>query len=1049
MANEDGEHSGDASSARTMRVLHRFRYSTLLVALTLFYALGRQWRLLSDHSSADEHTFTDDFPVLGSAVQRETPSWSRTSAALSRPGVIDWFGIEARWVSSSLSAEEAPVFSDIHCVGDNFMPNAATYRACQFRRLCSRIDSNTTTSSGNHLVWTLFQSAGQRQTRDSLNALNSSYLRSASTFGVHSLAVSTGPFLHQALSNTSTIWFPRVSQPGLGSVEDDDPSSTGYYELPPNVVLVPFSLAVPLSALKPGSTGGLPMSVLLFDYTLSIYNLLAMFVPSSVNSSSNHRVVLNLLNPEVCSAIYSGYKHDNSRSSHEDCFDLLRPIYRLFRLADPSEAIRDYNGNLLVTDQAALLEPSKSRSAWLCARRAVAGMGALSDHGTKRDHGQRLADYEVARNAARGPLLWKFRSFLLRNYLRSASDRDKQIHPLQVESLVTDGITSSGNVHRIVFVESSSSRSGLQNFARQRQFLASELSPSQVRIDFIPTASKSFLDRMVDATRTTFYICVMGEDAVPAFFLPRGGTLILFYNDLNETIANAPTKNPVKVNWDFWNNLSHPRVHWLPLSTSTSEADLRLLRDLILDELLFLAPQQLSGSSMDTKGPVDSAISHETAAIGGHMVRFVNSSLPPSAVHCLGDNFAGKLSASFRSCELRNLCFDALKPRLRRFILPIDERQRQFNRIIAERIGDHAVVSTRLDSSVMEGRNIRLHSDDPWFPEIINSTSINGYYEMDQTVMWIPYTAQKSNAKNPGHLLWDYFLPLYTLRSMYFGREQRLFLTSRNGLCSQTEDCRHMVIKFLPLLNVHDMHHADLEIPLQSTTRSPLLSSVVCSRHGATGMGMLTDHGYTRHGQSRDDYVKVHNAGRGPSFFDFRAFMLRNMNISADYGVGGLHERTSSTLPQVVFSMNSSSNPTRRTNFSAQIEYTRRDAIENDVAKADVYGIEMSKLPLKSQLEVMVQTTVFVSMTGGSTSIATFLPRDSTLILYFDDVSTFVSRSKKKDFPVMMDFDFWNNASYLRVHWLPASSMHTAAGLRALSNLIRSELNAQSTRADA
>jgi hypothetical protein len=41
----------------------------------------------------------------------------------------------------------------------------------------------------------------------------------------------------------------------------------------------------------------------------------------------------------------------------------------------------------------------------------------------------------------------------------------------------------------------------------------------------------------------------------------------------------------------------------------------------------------------------------------------------------------------------------------------------------------------------------------------------------------------------------------------------------------------------------------------------------------------------------------------------------------------------------------------------------------------------------------------------------------------------------------MMDFDFWNNAAYVRVHWLPTGSMDGALGVQTLVRLIQNELS--------
>ena len=192
---------------------------------------------------------------------------------------------------------------------------------------------------------------------------------------------------------------------------------------------------------------------------------------------------------------------------------------------------------------------------------------------------------------------------------------------------------------------------------------------------------------------------------------------------------------------------------------------------------------------------------------------------------------------------------------------------------------------------------------------------------------------------------------------------------------------------------------------------------------------MLTDHGSTRHGQNLDDYQQVQNSGRGAHFYAFRNFLIRNLGI--DESAFAKRSRHG-----VLFSVNSSSSLPRRKSFANQIAAAKNGLGDS----AFVSGVEFARFPLGDQVQAMLQASVLVSTTGGSAAMAMFLPRHSSLILYFSSDESFVGRSRKKDFPTMMDFDFWNNAAYLRVHWLPTGSMDEDFHLSFLVDLIRSEL---------
>jgi hypothetical protein len=100
----------------------------------------------------------------------------------------------------------------------------------------------------------------------------------------------------------------------------------------------------------------------------------------------------------------------------------------------------------------------------------------------------------------------------------------------------------------------------------------------------------------------------------------------------------------------------------------------------------------------------------------------------------------------------------------------------------------------------------------------------------------------------------------------------------------------------------------------------------------------------------------------------------------------------------------------------------------------------MGELSLQEQLAVVHDSAVFISVTGGSTSTAMFLQKDTSLILYYNDIDDLVKGAEDEQMANRMDWDFWNNASYLRVHWLSILSMDEERDQKALSRLLQSEL---------
>jgi hypothetical protein len=811
----------------------------------------------------------------------------------------------------------------------------------------------------------VFESKQQQQARFTDPRL-SPYATSSTNFDQRVSPIGNVP--HKLRRGNNPKWSPRVVP--LDASQDHD---RGYYQLPVDVVWAPFFTNPSLTA----STGPV-----LFDYLFPFYNLLAMF------GLTDRSLLLTTLN-EDCHVSDSG-----STVSQSNCSANFEALLPTMKLAPGHAQLLQRTGSTLSFDSAL---PLSSR---ICARYGVAGMAGLTDHGIK-SHGERGADYSFAQNVARGPMYFRFRQYVLENL-----GLDRETKPFEAKS----------SPRKMMLSVSASQKTGPHSFSQQQAALQQAFSPKELVLQEQHLSELTFRQRIELAVQTNFYISVVGSGAIPAFFMPRGSTLILYYNndETVESVRRNATK-PIMMDWDLWNNMSHLRVHWLPLRTMNKTGDLRVLVDLIRNEMDYLNDRASLDRHERTrpKSPVD-------GTFGGLDVQYVERS-QASAVHCLGDNFVDKQAFCYRSCEIQHLCHEK-ESHFEVFSSPI---QSELNTSLVQSHRDYAIVSTRMDTEVLEGRSIRF-AENAWFPSV-SELSMVSFYELPSDVVWIPFTLELSYAKNPGHLMWDFFLPFYTLLAMYGATDKRLLVTTLDSTCAFMRDCKKVVAKFLPLLgtNVQDFYKQRLRV-----SEGAPRTGKVCARQGAVGIGMLTDHGFTRHGQNVADYKRVHNAGRGPMFWDFRQWMLRNMKIE---------EGTRRPKPfRVSFSINSSNNPDRRKDFAQQIAAVRNEFSNKDV---EVKVYEMAKLTLEEQIHEVVDTTIFVSAIGGSTSIASFLPRDSSLILFFNDQKSFVGgKTAKKNFPTMMDFDFWNNAAYVRTHWLPTGSMDEELGLQTLLRLVTNEL---------
>ena len=342
-----------------------------------------------------------------------------------------------------------------------------------------------------------------------------------------------------------------------------------------------------------------------------------------------------------------------------------------------------------------------------------------------------------------------------------------------------------------------------------------------------------------------------------------------------------------------------------------------------------------------------------------------------------------------------------------------------------------------------------------WFPEIriIKDDQSLSYYELPENVVLIPF--HSTNAANPGHLVWDDFLPVYNLLSMFqlMNKSKELMLMryvlkDRKGQrvhdvrglwasCDWNDEkkvlCKKMFKKFLPLMLRPNLIHDELatteNFDFQLSGENKKKSTLVCARQGVAGIGALTDHGTSKlHGWEDKDYQTTQNHGRGGLIYEFRNFMLTNMDIPIELN----HKPPF----RVIFSENSSNIGHRNFDFSRQKELLKQGFHPSYVS---VESYVFSEMSLKEQLEISSQASIFITSCGGGAVTSMFMPRGSSVIMfYLEDGGAIGNKLTGK--PARLDWDLFNNLAYLKVHWLPAGTMKTDSDINALFLLIQHEL---------
>ena len=443
-----------------------------------------------------------------------------------------------------------------------------------------------------------------------------------------------------------------------------------------------------------------------------------------------------------------------------------------------------------------------------------------------------------------------------------------------------------------------------------------------------------------------------------------------------------------------------------------------------------------------------------------------------SSVHCVGDNYQEDAWLQ-RSCSFAMLCYDLSE---QDFVIFQSHNDQVLERFLQAR------PATKVASSMHVSRNNNTKSETmgvalgglnlkwslstsgrpsstsfKWFPRVLNATALAGkpYYALPSNTVLVPY--HSLSAKNPGHLVWDDFLPIFTLLTM-FQMQNRVILPLRIkfaehlfGSCEASDKnehlCQKMTQKFLPLLVGQDypynLTRADTVhfVPSSSSTNNQRMSNYVCAPRGAAGLAALTDHGTKKtHGWMRDDYKITQNHGRGALLYEFRNFMLGNLDLlpTPATSSAGVPSTTNDLKPpyKIVFSVASSDIPSRNLDFATQINALQQ-SFPIDLVSVESYI--MKDLSVKEQVKVASEAAIFITICGGGAVTGMFLPKGAAVILYYLEHGG-VEYGVMTGLPAHLDWDLFNNLAHLRTHWLPTQTMDQRVDLRALVLLVRQEL---------
>eukprot|EP00563_Minutocellus_polymorphus_P009657 CAMPEP_0181023626 /NCGR_PEP_ID=MMETSP1070-20121207/2145_1 /TAXON_ID=265543 /ORGANISM="Minutocellus polymorphus, Strain NH13" /LENGTH=975 /DNA_ID=CAMNT_0023100641 /DNA_START=98 /DNA_END=3025 /DNA_ORIENTATION=- len=436
---------------------------------------------------------------------------------------------------------------------------------------------------------------------------------------------------------------------------------------------------------------------------------------------------------------------------------------------------------------------------------------------------------------------------------------------------------------------------------------------------------------------------------------------------------------------------------------------------------------------------------------------------PVSHVHCVGENFDDKNSYVYRSCEYQNLCLDLDQKQLVVYTVPqavlADEQVKSSTQLSKKATvlagsqpktwfktyDEHLTYNHKKTGKRDKTKNLRRAYVGRYGPKIQTDVKSrpSSYYQLAQNVTLLPYYSHPTAYRNPGHILWDEFLSWWQLLDIFGRADDELLLmkmirpTVNDTEFEAFEEEVHskdddLTSKFLPLFLGTDKAKSSFLDPVEGynfdiSDVQPRWKDgearVVCAPHGVIGSGYFADHGDKNwHGQVKGDYQKPHNIGRGASFRRFRSWMLSNI---------GLPPEETDKLPArdpylILVSVNSSER--RGVDFSAQMQALKKSL----GSRANVQAVNFPSMGLSEQITLATKAAAIISVTGGGTSTAYFLPPGASLYLFYNG---------GKDGPKYLDWDVWNNIGDIRVHWLGRKDRDESSSLKTLTNLVSSELD--------
>jgi hypothetical protein len=204
----------------------------------------------------------------------------------------------------------------------------------------------------------------------------------------------------------------------------------------------------------------------------------------------------------------------------------------------------------------------------VCAKHTLTGMGQFGSHATHHYDGAyryRPRTMRVELDDEIEPLKHGYSAF----FRRFREFMMKQLGVLDVARDVLDSQPA-----KLLFAMNVSTREPRASFPLDQLMhgMESRLDANRVRMEALVMHQYSIEQQVEMISQTKIFFTAVGGGTFPCIFLPEGAHLVLFYVD-------------GYLDWDYWNNMAHLNVHWVPFDHATDPQYYPLFQDFI-EEIL-------------------------------------------------------------------------------------------------------------------------------------------------------------------------------------------------------------------------------------------------------------------------------------------------------------------------------------------------------------------------------------------------------------------------------------------------------------------------------